>query len=163
MTPTYAPTIPQFAKECILESFRNSIAQYEGETRANLLKFVARISGYCLYTICDPKMVRHVRDDVFSQSSIRDFMMSMTSNFFFRFGDNEEDHARLVNHIANAIVMVDLPKSNVRDSLIPEEMVQRLPSLEQVQTVLQREKWLVVVILTTLNMTLREAASLTNT
>jgi hypothetical protein len=136
------------AETAIHQAYTSAVSRYiPGATKTQITAFCAWVTNLSLYSLCMTEHLLKVTDNVFADPVIRDFTMSLSANFHVRFAEEGEQYKALIDILAKG--MCQAPGNDV-DTLIPDVLSRRLPTVEDVTQLLGTEKWLVSLVLLSL-------------
>ena len=130
--------ISEKTKHCIGQAYNATMLQYSGDTRKKLLgKILTGIVGCNTYFSCTKPNIALLSESVFSDPLFRDFLLNLTTRFFFHYDD---DKKQLCNYLANSL-FIDT------DSLVPNEISSRLPEFKFIEESITSNGWLCVYMI----------------
>ena len=97
------------------------------------------------YMYAQPSYVRDIADLIFTDGPNRDFIFTLTFNFFVRAPmAADEFHVSIARDLANSVSMRMVES---KDTIMPDEVNDRLDKTDDIIKLLMREKWLCVVLM----------------
>jgi hypothetical protein len=139
------------------DAYEHTLSHFPDPTRRNVvLKFVSGITmQYSLYLAFTSDGLSRMMKDVFSNDTVRDFVLRLTGAFFTRLGMSEQDNNELPEVLASALCVFPTPSIKNADVssetvAVPEELKLRLPEYDDIKTLLLTNKWLVTVAMISL-------------
>jgi hypothetical protein len=138
------------------DAYEHTFSHFPDATRRNVvLKFVSGITmQYSLYLAFTSDGLSKLMKDVFSNDTIRDFVLRLTGAFFTRLGTSTYTGNELPDVLASALCVFPTPSNNNNISsdvvAVPEELKNRLPEYDDVKALLLANKWLVTVAMLSL-------------
>jgi len=149
----------QLTAEVFQETLRHQLQNYEGQTAHDkLIKFVAHIvlveKPYLMTT---SEGLPHLIDLVFRDPDIADFVLGLTFSFYARMAGDEggKYHAFLCSVLADSVGYGALRGRPI--CAIPGEIALRLADSQQTQQLLNDNRWIVVLLLMQLFVSLSDA------
>ena len=142
-------SISDKAQQCIGDAWKLTIGFYSGETLSKIEAWRLQVSGMTsLYSLFRSNELANFVENVFSNEFIRDFIIKLSINFHVRFEANQTiDYNEVLNLFATSIDQNSIFE-NKGDStcLIPDVLLKRLPTLEEIHSALAGNKWLVTIV-----------------
>ena len=85
---------------------------------------------------------KRLEDLMYSDPAIRDFLLTVTMHVFAKFGDTQNRYEALVDNLAQAIGFIDVPEGkNAPVVMVPDELRERLPTVDDVRSILLYNRW----------------------
>ena len=140
-------------KAIVLESVEQTLTLFPTEDVSNKVHaFLAEMTLLTpFYMTFSGEGLRKTIDRVFSDPTARDFVLTLSTAFHVRFGDQNAQYNALIETVAWGMTV--LPAGSAADlavNAIPQQLVQRLPTHEDVLIQLRSNKWLLVLTLVSL-------------
>jgi len=127
-------------------AYRYVIGNMTGDTLAKVQEFVIRIvlqeKPYLLVT---PEGLTHITKYVFGQKAHLDFVLSMEYAFFARWGGDDQDVIRLAQNLARGVSYSGGMTKELNS--IPHVIYDRLLDYDDALKILQANKWLMIVLM----------------
>lgn len=141
-------------QESVEHVLKNQSAEGQKEITLFLANLVYKEKPYLLVT---QEGLTHIMQLVWSQPNISDFVMTMSFTFFARWGHSEESVQGLCENLARgcALVVKDLKDLNA----VPAQMSERLADIDAARRLIQANKWLVIVLMAQLFVTVAPPAT----
>lgn len=134
-----------FLKECIVSAHRSTVETCVGEQRNKVQAFLLNSAcGLNLYLIPTAIGLKTTVESVFSSAISRDYILNTTIRFQTLFNGGSFDQDAMIDALCHAMTVGE---EETTHSLIPKEINDRLPDLNEVQNALKRNKWLVTFVL----------------
>lgn len=91
---------------------------------------------------------KRLADLMYNDATTRDFILTVTMHIFAKFGNTQERYADLVDNLAQAIGFISSPTPRDRKDaetapaiIVPDELQDRLPTIEDVREILLYNRW----------------------
>lgn len=91
---------------------------------------------------------KRLADLMYNDATTRDFILTVTMHIFAKFGNTQERYADLVDNLAQAIGFIEAPTPRDRKDaetapaiIVPDELQDRLPTIEDVREILLYNRW----------------------
>ena len=152
-------------KEIFKEALSQSIASYSERNRIAIYELLLHICGELRpYMVVTPAGAEAISDRIFSNDIHRDFIFTLLFNFTPRLSIDriEENFAYVVRSLAfglsniNKINIPGYATANEDHIKLPEEVVDRLPTESSIIQLLKSNKWLVMILLINLYMSVAD-------
>jgi hypothetical protein len=135
--------------ECFIESYKFCMGSYINEGKISITEFVAElVLNNKPYLLTTQEGVIHNSMLVFTNDSRRDFIFMLNYVFFSRYGHSDSDIDGLIGNIARGIAMRN------KNSVMPIVLSDRLSDTNTAFNILKDNKWLVIIALIHLFITL---------
>lgn len=126
---------------CIVQAFEHQLSNTFGQTKLDAMEFVfdlvLRQKPFMMVTQPGYEAIVH---SVFTKETIRDFVLSMSYNFYTYWAGTDEDHKALAQTLA-------LSAGYQVPSLIPKPITDHMATSEAAQSILVNNRWLCVLML----------------
>lgn len=127
-----------------IESFNHVVSNYVGESKNHAKLFTANIIlKEKPYMIVSLEGLPHITEIVFGSDANRDFILTLSFTFFSRWGHSEREVYGLINNLARGVSNANALTLNA----MPKDISSRLVSSENAAEILEANKWLIVIIL----------------
>lgn len=139
-------------KAIVEESVESTLALFPTEdVAAKIQAFLAEMTLLTpFYMTFSGEGLRKTIDRVFSDPTARDFMLTFTTAFHVRFGDQNAQYNAMLDTLAWGMSVIPVNSTvDLALNAIPAQLLQRLPTYEDVLMQLRSNKWLVALTLLT--------------
>lgn len=149
-------------KAIFIEALDQTISNYSEKTKLELSQFILHICGELRpYMLVTESGAETLADEIFTNDLRRDFLFNLLFNFCPRlsFSDTEKEFSKLIGGFSFTLALADKVNAiNHRDNntvsnKIPEEIIVRLPMHTAIVEILESNKWLVMVLLISMYVT----------
>lgn len=118
------------------------------KTKKNVLPFmIKRILGDVPTVQMSPNGVKELRNEVYNNVEIRDFLLNLSFVFFSRWAASDEKVLSLAANLARGLSQGTFVGDNIAVSAVPDEVSNRLSKREDVFNLLASNQWLICVIM----------------
>lgn len=134
------------------DAYNHTVSHFPDAARKNIItRFTSSVTmQYSMYLVFTSDGLKKAISDVFGNDTIRDFVLRLTSSFFARLGNYDDE---LHNVLASAMCVFPVT-SNQNTSMetvaLPEEIKSRLPEYDDIRMLLASNKWLITVTMISL-------------
>jgi hypothetical protein len=141
------------AAETFSDSYTHVMNNYVAETKNRILLFVMDIIlREKPYMLVSREGLPAIMNTVFSSDEIRDFVFTLQFVFFSRWGGTASDVEGLVGNLARGVGIANVGKVNA----VPSDINARLSNETEVTELLTYNKWLCVILMLQLFVSLDE-------
>ena len=140
---------------CFIDAFNALYSKYtDTETLPAITRFLGQMSLQVKpWVLLTNDGLQLLVRTVFENDIIRDFIFSLQFQFFSSWGHDASKYEGLVEIISDS---VGIKREDLRSSLIPEQLTARLPVKDDCIDILIANKWLVIIALTQLYVTVTD-------
>lgn len=146
---TFLQALPTKIESCIADAYKLSIGFYNGETLATIQGWRLQLSGMTsLYSLFRSNELASFSEGIFSNPIIRDFVLKLSINFHSRFDMTDgQDYVAMIRLFSSSIDQhAGFTENDKELCLIPEQLLSRLPTTEDIESTLSGNKWLVTLV-----------------
>jgi len=127
------------------EAYQHVLGNNIGDVKKELIVFVA---GVVLkerpYVLVSHEGLPRAIELVFATNTHREFIFNLAFTFFSRWGGDDSDIQALAVNLARGVSQVNVDKGN---NAVPEQYSRRLPSLADIKDLIGVNKWLMIVLM----------------
>lgn len=135
----------EFLKKSIVDAHLATTSTIVGQDNKNIEAFLlSSAGGLNLYLIPTAMGLKTSTESIFSKSQHRDYILNVTVRFQTLFNGNGFDYDEVIKHVAESMVVVN---DYSEKALMPKEISDRLPTFDEVFSVLKNNKWLFTFVL----------------
>ncbi len=118
------------------------------KTKKNVLQFmIKRILGDIPTVQMSPNGVKELRNEVYNNIEVRDFLLNLSFVFFSRWAASDAQVLALAANLARGLSQGTFVGENIAVSAVPDEVLNRLAKREDVFNLLASNQWLICVIM----------------
>ncbi len=150
-------------KETFKLALDQTISNYAEKAKADIGEFILHIAGEIRpYMVVTDSGAEALAEEIFTVEVRRDFIFNLLFNFCPRlsFTDTGKEFSKLTSTLAFSLSIADRVSSgegppnsrngDTRNNKLPEEIVRRLPSRSSIVELLEANKWLTMLLLISL-------------
>jgi hypothetical protein len=132
------------ASEIFTGSLNHVLSNLVGESKASVKEFIMHVVLFRKpFMLVTPEGIADAVDLVFSKAEHRDFVLSLHYIFFSRLGNTAIDIGGLFGNLARGLGF----NTNTHNAYMPRDISSRLASEEGTVSILNENKWLVIIIM----------------
>lgn len=139
------------------DAFNHTVNQIiESKQKEDIASFLLELnSTVSIYMIFTPSGITDTVSMVFQKTNIRDFIFKLSTNFQIRLGvpSFSQEYRELIKVIADSVCHLPSDISSeerINGSeymAIPNEIYVRLPSIDDIENLLLKNRWMVILVL----------------
>jgi hypothetical protein len=131
------------------QSLNHVLSNYLTESSKSVKEFVTHIvlkeKPYMMIT---EEGLPHIVELVFMNEIVRDFVLTLSSVFFSRWGNNDEQVLGLAGNIARGVSVLRVGDNvDIANSVIPRQISERLMTEEMGSMLLYNNRWLICLLM----------------
>jgi hypothetical protein len=130
--------------ETFVDSFQFVISNYLPDSKISIKQFITElVLKNKSYMLVSHEGVPYASNLIFSDESHRDFIMTLHFTFFARWGHLDKDVDGLISNLARGASMMNVRQLNA----MPSDINTRLTDIETTKSLLDANRWLIVILL----------------
>ena len=142
-------------RETFKDSVSHLLSNYAPESTPAIISFVYNMAlTRKPYTTVTQAGVAELVDFIFTNERERDFVLTLVFMFFARWGQSDEQLQGLAGSLARGVSFNE--KAGGKLNVIPSELQDRLTTTDEVWELLYENRWLMVILLMQLYITLAD-------
>ena len=154
-------------------ALEQTISNYAETARLEISKLILHICGNVRsYMVVTDAGAESLSEEIFTNELYRDFIFNLLFNFCPRlsFTNPESEFNKLINSFSFTLAIGEYVKTDFERSRdtgehtnkLPEDILKRLPTKQMIRNLLINNKWLMMVLLISLYISIEDFESMTN-